>query len=380
MSVHYYQAHREDGLNEFKKYSQEVLADLKLIEEAKLLSPRTYNSNVDGLFRQYVSWQGKGVEVLSDANHKKMVAFKEAHRTWDKSPDVFQKMLKDPELDRIDVSWLSQVERYDHWSIMDNPHIQPELKRAEKLDAIARVGLFAALPIPTYNELHSWATIYMLQMHKKNKSVEGLKIYRKTAELLYGSGFLIPSMMMVKFYNDERVLVQNLKIKNWHTPDKKVTDAFKRVSWAWVGLLKDTFVAEMPVEFQKMIKAENGICSAPFETIMGDGVLHDYFGPQFVFETDHRADIERLQAMTEKFQSECHMSALKVFNERTPASANEWRPQRDVANWSDGEIGPTTLLEYVNVSKVPYVRRMFGYFFVQIADPNYFKLYNPDRN
>ncbi len=380
MSVHYYQAHREDGLNEFKKYSKDILSDLKLLEGNPILHPRTFNSNADVLFSQYVSWQGDGMQVLADENHKKMMAFKVTHKGWEKSPEALQKMLKDPMLDRIDVSWLAQIEQHDHWSVMDNPHILPQLERAQKLDAIARIGLFASLPIPTYNELHTWATIYLLQMHKKQKSVEGLKVYRKTTELLYGSGFLIPSMMMVKFYNDERYLVQNLKIKNWQTPDKKVTDAFKRVSWAWVGLLKNTFAEEMPAEFQKMIKAENGICSAPFETLMSDGVMHDYFGPHFVFESDHRADVKRLQAMTHKFQTECHMNALNVFNDRTPASVNYWGPQRDPEIWLQGETGPTALLEYVNISKVPYVRRMFGYTFVQVSDPNYFKSYQKEKN
>lgn len=380
MSVRYYQARREAGLNEFKNFSKDVLADLKLLEEAPLLSTHTFNSNADPLFSQYVSWQGAGMEVLADENHKKMMAFKELHKQWDKSPEGLQEMLKDPMLDSIDVSWLSQVERYDHWSVIENPHIWPELERAQKLDAIARIGVFASLPIPAYNELQTWAAIYFLQMHKKHKAIEGLKVYRKTAELIYGSGFLIPSMIVVKFFNTERFLVQNLKVKNWQTPDKKVTDAFKRVSWAWIGLLKNTFAEEMPAEFKKMVKFENGICSAPFESVMGDAVILDYFGPHFIFETDHRADVERLQSMNEKFQSECHMNALKVFNERTPASINEWRPHREAGYVLDTGINWGTLLDHINISKIPYVRRMFGYFFTNLTEPNYFKMYIPEKN
>jgi hypothetical protein len=381
MYLKFYQPHREAGLDELRKISTPMLSDLKLLDETQLIAPISFNSNADVLLSQHVSWQGMEADVLSDENHKMLIQFRERHIGWDKSPEKLTSMLNDPDLDRIDTSWLSQLENYDHWNVLDNSHIKPHLERAKKMDAIARVGLFASLPIPSYYELQSWAAVYFMQMHKKNKSIEGLKIYRKTAQLVYSSSLLVASMMTVKLFDTERYLVDTLKIKNWSTPNREATAALKRVSWGWVGVLKKSFSTEMSSDFEKYVKVENGICSAPFEVAMVDAIALDYLSPNFIFESDHTADIERLSLAIENFRSKCHMSGLKVFSERTPASVNNWRPQVEasfVTNYN--ELGVISLLGYLNFSKIPYVRRMFGYLLSESPDAGYFKLYKSEKN
>lgn len=376
VSLGKYQEFKAHTLTSIEGYNKPFLADLKVLTESPLISNLGYSQNAEELFASHVSWQGSGIEPLADESHQRLRAFFQRYQGWSKSPETFQKMLRDPELDLIDTSWLAQVHNYDHWSILANAYVAPHLERVKQADSIARVGIFASLPIPYYSELYDFATAHLLQMHKKHKTIEGLKVYRKTAELVYSSSLLVSAMVAVKFFKNEKFLVENLAVKNWKTPPQESIDAFKRVSWAWVAILKNSFYSDIEPEIAQYIKVENGICGASFEAVMNDAIASDYLSPRAPFEIDHSAELARLSSTEEKFRSLCHMESLKVFSGRTPASVNTWIPKNEALYVTEGNtLSYLGILGYLNLSKVPYVRRMFGYVLVSFSEPDYFKQY-----
>lgn len=365
----YFEKMQKEAVQDFKNYYPQILADLKLIDQNPVFNKFTFEKNAEAAFSKHLSWSGDNTKDMNDLNHSNLNAFFEKYpNSWTDS-QVLVKMTQDPDIHKIDTTWMNDLHQYDHWNISTNSYITEELKRVKSTDTVARIGLWAALPIPNYSELRKWTLVHFLKQHKKMNTVEGLKLYRKMAELTYTNSSLIASMISVRFLKDEAELARIFSMDNWVQIDEERTEALKRLSWAWVGITQNSLYQVTPYEINDFFKYENGVCAAAWEIIPNSSFLTDLIGPRFLIETDHTVELARLQKMTDRLVDTCGLQAYRVFDSRAPASTNGVLGE-NVKSFVLG-ADPTSQIKYV-----PYMRRIIAYILTSVATPSYFRLYD----
>lgn len=363
----YYEPAQKKSVAELEKYYPKILADLKMIDQNPIFNKFTFEKNAEEIFEKNLSWSSSPTESKIDLNNSNLRHFVAKYSQWKKEPEVLEKMLADPSIHTIDVSWLDAVLNYDHWNVSNNPHVKKQLTQVKGLDSISKIGVFASLPIPDFLELRNWTLVYFLKQHKKMNTAHGFKVYRKIAELTYSSSSTVSSIVATKLLEDESYLNQLFPVADWQPIDDQRIKAFKRLSWAWLSLVRNTANKPLPLEVRELLKFENGICSAAWELAPNLALMNDFLEPQFLLETNHTLEVTRFKETIENLQTTCRLNPYKNFNERAPSSIQSWLS--DVTtSFAQAEFdGTLNAKTTAGIRRLPYLRRMFVYIIFSVG-------------
>jgi hypothetical protein len=360
---------QKKSVEDLEKYYPKILADLKLVDQNPIFNKFTFEKNAEEIFEKNLSWSSSPTDSKLDLNHINLRDFVAKYSQWKKEPEVLEQMLADPSLNTIDVSWLESVLNYDHWNVSNNPHVKIQLDKIKGLDSISKLGVFASLPIPDFLELRNWTLVYFLKQHKKKNTAHGFKVYRKIAELTYSSSSTVSSIVATKLLEDESYLNQIFPVADWKPIDDNRIKAFKRLSWAWLSLVRNTANKPLTIEVRDLLKFENGICSAAWELAPNIALMNDFLEPQFILETNHALDVSRFKETIQSLQTTCRLNPYKKFNERSPSSIQSWLSDVTTSFAQaefDGTLNPKTT---AGIRRLPYLRRMFVYIIFPFGAP-----------
>jgi len=162
----------------FKNHKSEMLADLELLNHAPPFPDGSWNQNADSFLSQYITLEGQNIKPISSKDHDLVIKMFDQYPNWRKDPEQLKKFLADNAITQIDTSWLEQLEGFDHWNFSSRPEIKREVEKASSQNGIGRIGIWASLPIPRYDEARKWATLAFFKSYKNKKSLQGLKTFR----------------------------------------------------------------------------------------------------------------------------------------------------------------------------------------------------------
>lgn len=364
----------ESDYKKAQSYFPKILADLKAIAENPPFPDVELKSNGEGFISKHVSWEGDGFSPLSSKSHETLSDLFEKYPNWKSDPKQFKSLYADPDLLSIDTSWIEELKNYSHWDFSTHPEIQENLRHVPESSGIERIGIFSALPIPNFPEFRKWGIVYFLQEYHQGKGPEGLKSFRKMAHLSHNTGTLIGKMIATTMLDDEHFFSKNLQMPDWELIPKEEIQAYKRVSWAWIGIAQTTWFHEFPKDFEPYLKPETGVCAAAWENPGGLTAFQDFLKSKVVFERDFSENLEKSRSFQKRLFSICNMKSYEGFVSRIPAGANPLIGRGYGSYYmidSEAASSSTSL----NWSRVPYIRRVIGLNLIAISIPNYLKLY-----
>lgn len=315
---------------------------------------------------------GDKFNPLTSSSHKNLKELFRSYPRWNTDPKQFNALYGDPKLIEIDATWIDQLNNYSHWDTSSHQSVLNDLKRVSDFSGLARVKIFENLPIPNYSEFRQWATVYVLQKSQKGKSAEGLKAFRKMAHLSHSTGSLTGNMLSAEMLKDEYMFSKNLKLYNWKLVPTEKIEAYKRVSWAWLGLVRTTWFDYFPKEFEPYLRPETGVCAAAWEHSNSVAALHDFLENKIVFEKDFSENLEYSRSFQKNLFSICNMKNYEGFLNRTPAGAIPIVGRGNSLFMIEPREGNTISLY---LSRVPYIRQIIGLSLIIISIPNYLKYY-----
>jgi hypothetical protein len=262
--------------------------------------------------------------------------------------------MSEPEFKAIDTKWMDDLARFDHWDLASNAEMAKSLAGMSALDGIGRIREFASLRLPQYTDLRNWATLHVLKAHAEGRAIHAMPAVRRAAQLAHSSGTLIGHMMAASLLNDEHNFVDVLKLKSWPTVPLEVIQAYRRISWAWVGLALENWHKGLPEEFKPYMKPQLGACTPAWET--GYLGLMDFMEPRFPFETNFTSYFVRGRQMHREVVKMCGLEALK----------DVWEPT----------AGDIQVSKNSRLVRVPYLRRVLGLLLATAAVPDFFGIYD----
>ena len=360
-----------------EKYYDAIMADLNLLEKSPVFPPVTYKNNAETFLTEHVSWTGKGFTPLETVSHQSLRIFIKSKINLEDKKEITLRS-QDPLLEQIDTSWMKDLSQFDHWNFSSNPIVQSKIDTATQKNGISRIGTFSSLPIPDFLELRNFALVHFLQEYKNGRPQEGLKTLRQVAYLMHSAGMLVSQMSAVAVIGMERRMAKALNIKSDLSEMEKQIAAYKRLSWAWVGILQSPWYGKWNSHFDAYLKSENGICAGAYEQITALEGLKEFLEPRFLFEGSFAENYERQRPFQKHIMEICQIKNYSAFFTESPEESRKFFAKIPVISSEDSE--PTAEKVSLNYGRIPYLRRLVGLTILTISSPNWFKQYDSASN
>ena len=358
-----------------------ILNDLEVINAHPIFPEWTSDNNAEYLISKYVAFEGYEKLILRNPRYDALKKIDKSYSDWRRSPATIEAMMKDHDLMAINTEWINSLQYFDYWNFSSNTQIKEALAVVPSVGAMTRIEIFSQLPIPNYNMLRNWALVNFLQQTKKGHTVNGMKNYRKVAELINTSGTLIGNITAASMLKEEYALVSKFGIRNWKTQPVFYIDTYMRVSWAWIGLLRLPMFDRLPQKFLRYAKPENGVCAGSWETVSNYSAYLDFFQPQAMFESDFSKNVKFTSDLYGTLQAKCNLQSYKPFLSRSPASIDftaSYRMDASIYNIQKGTDYNYSMQD--NWLYWPYVRRLIGFFsFNNVSPINYLMHYQAKK-
>lgn len=352
------------------------IADLKIIEAQPPFPEWTRNSNAGPLLRKWIPTP-EGFENIDSPGHTALRALIKKYPKAHMDENQFKAYASDPLLAQVDTRWMQELKKYDHWNIYSHPKWKEQFAKLKDLNSIGRIGVYASLPVPEMGEFRGFAFANFVKAYNQGKALEGLATYRKTSEMIHSTGTLIGNMVAIAMLKTEMSMTAFSGAMAWPIVPPDTIEAYKKVSWAWAGVLHVARKKEFPKELTAYLKPQLGMCGGSGEGISTLNGLSDFLQPQFPFEMDFTDALASERKMTMHTQEICGQQELYGFLDRVPASANPllYKDAGKVYRLFSGFDGPDLL---PNPARIPFVRRAVGLTILTIAMPDYMNFYKEE--
>lgn len=332
-----------------KAHQSKILSDLEQLDKNPIFPDMVRTKDAQDFISKHIGWEGEDAKSLARPEPEELLALSSRYTNFFKSEDL-RALSADSELTKVDVSWLDQLESYDHWNLATSPLIKGQLDRAIKLDGIGRIGVFANLALPDFTLLRFVVVARFLQLEKQGEAHKGLRLMRHVSRLLHTTHTLGGAMSAAAVLGSERAVAETFAVQNWSPIEKERIAAYKRVSWAWGGVLHLAMWDKFPSEFQSYLKPSNGVCAMVNEKTLTLGT-HEFLMGGVPLERDYSVQLKQSDEWSQKLFTLCSMPQYMAF------------------------LVPTKSNSSFNKGKIPFVRRGVGLVILTVGTPNYLGQY-----
>jgi hypothetical protein len=358
----------QDSVHQFDKW---ILADLKTLEKYPLFKKTEFKKDAGAFLQDRLS-------AKYPQNHVVIKLFNQ-YPNWLTDKVDFKGLTSAAQFTELDPKWIEQIKPFDHWAWTRQPQIQEMIQKARKQSGIERIGILSTLPVPNFDLLKNWAAIYAIKKLQTKDLQAGLKIYRKVAELSNTTGTLVGQMQAVAILKAEHKLLNDFQARDWQVLPLPSIDAYKRLSWAWIHLVRQPFYSDLKPEFKSYASETYGICGGAAENMTILFGIREFLEPQVSFETNFSSNYARAQQFQKSLLSKCHLDDFTELTEFSSVAETNWFTDYNifpVANISMSDMGKVgQIFQRVNWSRVPFVRKFIGLSLFSTATPDTLNMY-----
>ncbi|HWU44837.1 MAG TPA: hypothetical protein VN132_15400 [Bdellovibrio sp.] len=355
----------------------EILADLKLLEANPIFDDGPRKKDAQNLLSRHIGWESKGVKP-DTSEYKALVALNAAY-LGPRDVEYIKKLASDPRVEKLDVSWVDQVTSFDHWQPSSSEVVQAELKKVPELNGIGRIGQISTLALPDFQLFQFAVLVRFIQLQKNGAELKGLVLLRQSSDLMHSTHSLVGAMYASAGLSREHTVVEVFNIKNWPLVEKERIMAYRRLSWAWGGLIHMASWDTLPQEFLTFFKPRNGAC-AMGETLISETGFQDFLSSNAPFETDFSSRLEQSKDFMRKYFDVCSMKDYAGYLEPSQDQSNPVFTKGSNSIWAFVKSGNVTGNDDdsygVNPVRIPFVRRILAMTIMTLAPPNFTKLYD----
>lgn len=349
---------------------QNILLDLEILTAHPVFPPHNYRNNAQFVLLKYIPMDGIESASFKNPRYDALLKMTEEYNNWRGDDRILQKMLKDKELLSIDTSWLKQLEDYDHWNYSSHKEIVSSLSPVRDVSGITRLEIFSQLPQPTFNVMRAWALLNFIKMQKVGRGKEALETYRQVAYLMHTAGNFVASMTAYSMLKDEYILLGRFPVKGWEPIPVYYLEAYSRVTWAWMAILKVPYFSEFPPAFYQYLKPQNGLCAGARNAVASFTLYRDFFEPQTYFESNFASNIAYTKKLYIKIKTECNLNIYNKFLDRSPASLDlfsSFTLDESIFKAAKNTEYNFSLID--NWIYLPYIRRLVGFVYFSPSSP-----------
>ncbi len=358
----------QNSVHQFDKW---ILHDLKTLEKAPLFKKSEYKKDAGSFLQDRLS--------LHYPQNQIVIQLFNQYPNWLTDKVAFKGLTSATQFSELDPKWIEQIKPFDHWAWTRQNNVQEIIQNARHQSGIERISTLSTLPIPNIDLLKNWAAIYAIKKLQTKDLQAGLKIYRKVAELSSTTGTLVGQMQAVAILKAEHKLLNDFQARDWQLISNASIDAYKRLSWAWVHLVRQPFYSDLTSELKNYANESYGVCAGASENMTILFGVRDFLEPQVSFETNFSQNYARAQQFQKSLLTKCHLDDFTELTEFSSLAESNWFTSYSVfpiANIAVTEIGKFgQIFQRVNWSRIPFVRKYIGLSLFSVATPDTLNMY-----
>lgn len=371
--------------NSVQQYEKWILADFKTLEKFPLFKNNEYKKDAGPFLQTQIPLTGlKDQKELNSQNTIVERLFQQ-YPEWLTNKVDFKGLTSDPQFAELDPKWMDQLKGFDHWAWSRQNETQERIQKARKQSGVERIGTLAALPVPNFALLRNWAAVYAIKKLQTKDLQAGLKIYRKVADLSNSTGTLVGQMQAVAMLKAEHKLMNDFQARDWQLLPLASIDAYKRLSWAWVHIVRQPFYSELKSEIKNYASATYGVCGGASENMMVLFGIREYLEPQTSFETSFAENYLRAEQFQESLLRKCHLDDFSNLVEFSSLAEHRW-----ITDYKIFPLAAISMAEHsgiiadifqrINWSRIPFVRKFIGLTLFATATPETLNMYREIAN
>ena len=353
---------------DLERRQDRIIADFKVLNEKPIYEPLARDKNAEHFLSGFISWEGDGLEPIITPDHERLTSLMQ---TYDRSlltNEDWQRFVADPLLLKLDLTWVDQLEAYDHFDFGTHPSHLSLLGRVATSNGIGRAAIAASLPMPSFREIRfaAIARVAQIQSEIQNqnrktgaRSTLAPRLFRHVGYLLSTTDSLVGSAVAASMLGTEKTLASRTGL-DWPLVTDTQILAMKRASWAWVGIEKSLSTEDGFGAYAAYMNRRTFACSGIYDSMPSMTILQDYLLPPSLFETNLAAEVAKANAFQTQYLNDCAHDELKVFLRPVPVAANPF--------WARAFR--------VNFARIPFLRQVVGLTQMSLASPNFFRLYD----
>ncbi len=367
-------ADEEKLLDRFEK-------DLLWIEQNPIFNDSKRNRNAAVYLQEKLYFDHSFSEELNSAKQieNKLLAedleqYFSTFREWRKKQSEFDELIRAEIINKLDTSWLSELDDFDHFDQNELPKVKKMIESAKFSNGVQRARIWSTLPILSLVELRYLAAIHVIQESRKGNAVRSMKRYRHITELIHSSGYLIGQMVAVQMMTWESDLVRLLKIENWKPISEHSIAAYRRISWGWASVIhKSLYLGKISDRWKPFLNRRFGICAGVTENQLGLGWMNDFLRPNIPFEGDYSVLLENAESVSMKLNEVCNTNYYQNYLHYDSQVENSFWNHNMRKVWVVEGGGFFDFLP--NPSRLPFVRRIIAFYLGAVGVPNYLGVY-----
>lgn len=382
MGVHFYTEMKlypnllssQNSVNQYEKW---ILADLKTLEKSPLFKKNEFKKDAASFLQDGLS--------LKNAQNQVVMKLFSQYPNWLNDKVDFKGLTSSPQFAELDPKWIEQIKTFDHWAWTRQSPIQEMIQKARKQSGIERIGTLSSLPIPNIELLKHWAAVYAIKKLQTKDLQAGLKIYRKVAELTSTTGTLVGQMQTVAILKAEHKLLNDFQARDWQVLPMSSIEAYKRLSWAWIHLVRQPFYSELKSSIKNYASESYGACGAAAENMTILFGIREFLEPQISFEANFSQNYARAQQFQKSLLSQCRLDDLTELTEFSSLAEthlftnyNVFPMAHILVSTNVGKFGE--IFQRVNWSRIPFVRKFIGLSLFLNATPDTLNMYREIAN
>jgi hypothetical protein len=281
------------------KHWPKFIEDLKVLDTQNIARPIGRNKNAASFLVERISWDPEE-ENLTEARRpaRRARALLRKYPKWGSDPEELAKLLADPELKKIDSTWVNELSRFDYLDFSAINEQKEQLDRLPSMDVISRIGVLAALPMPVLMEAVDLATVAVIQAHlakaPREKQLSSLNMITQLFHLIQSSPTLVDQSTAVATLGRVQSLVDGLKIQGVAYVPMEMRLRIRRVSWMWAQVLALSSMKEFEPalnEVRPFMKTTNFLCGGS-DPVGSVTVFRDILNGNWPFEPDFSTELK----------------------------------------------------------------------------------------
>lgn len=271
----------------------------------------------------------------------------------------------------LDFSWLTELQKYDHWSYDQSGPAYDESKEYKIIVA----------PTPEYSELQSWSKLRLLLGRDRGDLTAAFREVRQLAQLVMTHETLLSSMVAIAIMGLESKMYKELDKKSQSQIDSKdliSLDLHYRARRFYFAVSSFTDLRLTPEVFKHFNSYKVGACHK-----IQEGIFNNIAYRRILIK-EYPEEYARLNQQIQESAKKCRTSFLRKMWKK-PSYDGLFTRDEDIFQTVDhfvreGSENPITkepLIKttFADLEKHPVVANLMVYTLLSISQPNFLKLY-----
>jgi hypothetical protein len=291
---------------------------------------------------------------------------------------LVRRLIKHEMFTSLNDEWVDKILEYDHLNHFDDKRNKELIRNAAGKSGLKRINALSGYRIPELGLLGRAVIYRSIRKIHQGKTEEARILMLHAFSLIQSTNSLVGSNVAAQILIQHESLRTNFHL-DWEEIPKRVRLAYRRVGWGWATIFNSGYSdPDSLKKWEKFFRPELGVCAGASEGQGTAGLFVDFFQEKAPLETDLGELVAKSKEVISSLNKLCKNDELALLHDKDVEEKDGLFTHEYLAGFS---AGPESFIKKIplNPSRIPYLRRVVGMFFMTVAIPQFQSIYTNQK-